>query len=115
MGERAAVCKEEKTLSENQDPGKEGEGTSLPVGQLADGVKGEFRPTPTARSIVRFLSEHEGEPVTKATIAVELGRCEKTIDRLVAKLRDNGWIAVDEHWNENGAQLPNTYRVLCEG
>lgn len=114
-GEFAPARKEEKKLSENQDSRQEKAGAPTLTERSAGETKGEFKPTPTARSIVMFLSEHEGEPVTKATIAAELGRCEKTIDRLAAKLRDNGWIAVEEHWNENGAQLANTYRVLREG
>lgn len=115
LGSAREARKEEKILSENQDPCQEKVGASALAERSAAETKGEFKPTPTARSIVAFLSEHEGEPVTKATIAAELGRCEKTIDRLAAKLRDSGWIAVEEHWNENGAQLANTYRVLREG
>lgn len=116
LGERRAAWEEEKTLSNTEDSRKETQGIAAAMlAQPANESKGEFKPTPTARSIVAFLSEHEGEPVTKAAIAAELGRCEKTIDRLAAKLRDHGYIAVEEHWNDNGAQLANTYRVLREG
>lgn len=87
------------------------DGAAVAQGSTGE-MKAEFRPTPTARNIVAFLSEREDVPMTKSAIAEQLGRCEKTVDRLIAKLRDNGYVTVEEHWNENGAQLPNTYRVL---
>jgi tRNA G26 N,N-dimethylase Trm1 len=82
--------------------------------QVSDAAEQAFRPTPTARAILAYIAEHENEAVTKSKIADELGRCEKTIDRLVAKLRDNGYLAVECHWNERGAQLANTYTLLAK-
>lgn len=69
------------------------------------------RLTPTARAILDYLESVGDKPVTKAAIARELGRCEKTVDRLVANLRSNGLLQVEEHWADNGGQLPNTYSV----
>lgn len=73
-----------------------------------------FRLTPSAHAILAYLEEHEGEPVTKSVIAAELGRCEKTIDRLMSKMRANGYIEAEEHWNDSGAQLANSYKVHRE-
>lgn len=71
-----------------------------------------WRPTPTARKIVSFVERHEGKPCSKAQIAVALGRNEKTIDRLVAKMRHEGILIAEPQWAENGGQLANTYRVV---
>ncbi len=70
-----------------------------------------FRPTPAAKAIVVFLSEHEGEPLTKSAIAAAVGRSEKTVDRLISKLRVNGYVVSEERWAQSGAQLANTYRL----
>lgn len=69
------------------------------------------RLTPTALAILDYLESVGDKPVTKAAIARELGRCEKTVDRLVAGLRNDGLLRVEEHWADNGGQLPNTYSV----
>ena len=74
-------------------------------------LDGEFRLTPSARAILEYLSERQEEPVTKAAIAAELGRCEKTVDRLMSKLREEGYVEVESRWNERGAQLANSYRL----
>lgn len=103
---RGGLCMQNKVADEVLRTGAEQASSADADGQAA------FRPTPTARAILAYVAEHEGEAVTKAKIAAELGRCEKTIDRLMAKLRDNGYLAVECHWNERGAQLANTYTVL---
>ncbi len=71
-----------------------------------------WRPTPTAKKIISFVERHEGKPCSKAQIAVALGRNEKTIDRLVAKMRHEGILVAEPQWAENGGQLANTYRVV---
>lgn len=71
----------------------------------------EYHLTPSARAILAYLKDHEGEPVTKAVIASELGRCEKTIDRLMSGMRENGLIEVKENWTKEGAQLANSYSL----
>lgn len=71
----------------------------------------EFKLTPSARAILEYLKAHEGEPVTKSGIAAELGRCEKTVDRLISRMRERGLIEVKERWGKNGAQLANAYYV----
>lgn len=60
-----------------------------------------------------FSSEapHEGKPCSKAMIAEALGRNQKTIDRLVANLRNQGLLVVEHAWADNGSQLANTYRL----
>lgn len=74
-------------------------------------LDGEFRLTPSARAILEYLSERQEEPVTKAAIAAELGRCEKTVDRLMSRMREEGMIEVHERWGSDGAQLANSYSV----
>lgn len=74
----------------------------------------DFKLTPSARAIISYLQDCEGQPVTKSAIASEIGRCEKTIDRLMSKMRANGYIEAEERWNDKGAQLANTYKVLRE-
>lgn len=70
---------------------------------------GGFRLTPSARAILAYLEEHGGEPVSKAAIAADIGRCEKTVDRLMAKLREEGYVEVEQRWDKTGAQLANSY------
>ena len=74
-------------------------------------LDGEFRLTPSARAILEYLSERQEEPVTKAAIAAELGRCEKTVDRLMSRLREEGLLEVPAHWGSDGAPLSNSYSV----
>lgn len=49
---------------------------------------------------------------SKAQIAVALGRNEKTIDRLIARMRHEGILEAEPQWAENGGQLANTYHVV---
>ena len=50
--------------------------------------------------------------MTKSVIAADLGRSEKTVDRLMSKMREHGYIQAEEHWTETGAQLANSYTVV---
>ena len=67
--------------------------------------------TPTERSIISYVSEHEGIPCSKAQIARALGRNKKTIDMLVSRLREEGIIVSVPAWGESGRQLANAYRL----
>ncbi len=67
--------------------------------------------TPTERRILAFVIEHEGERCSKALIAERLGRNQKTVDRLIARLRKEGYLEVEPVWGENGGQLANSYRL----
>lgn len=71
-----------------------------------------WKPTPTARIIISFVEQHDGKPCSKAQIAVALGRNEKTVDRLIARMRREGIIEAEPQWAENGGQLANTYHVV---
>ena len=71
-----------------------------------------WKPTPTARKIISFVERHAGKPCSKAQIAVALGRNEKTIDRLIARMRHEGILDAEPLWAENGGQLANTYHVV---
>lgn len=71
-----------------------------------------WKPTPTARKIISFVERHDGKPCSKAQIAVALGRNEKTIDRLIARMRHEGILEAEPQWADNGGQLANTYHVV---
>lgn len=70
-----------------------------------------LRLTPTERGILSYVVEHEGEPCSKAELAQVLGRNQKTIDRLVAHLRKEGYLVVERIWAADGGQGANVYRL----
>lgn len=72
---------------------------------------GPVRLTPTEMRIVNFIQRHEGHPCSKAQIAAALGRNEKTVDRLLSRLRRNGFVVSESVHAANGAQLANLYRL----
>lgn len=72
---------------------------------------GPVRLTPTEMLIVSFLQRHEGYPCSKSQIAASVGRNEKTVDRLLSRLRRHGLVTSEAAYAESGAQLPNIYRL----
>lgn len=77
--------------------------------KIVDGAPHKL--TPTERRILAFVIEHEGKHCSKAMIAEALGRNKKTIDRLVANLKNEGLLVVEHTWSESGGQLANSYRL----
>lgn len=82
----------------------------------AGGSEPSRRPAPgrltkTAVAILAYIARHEGEVVTKADIAAELGRHVKTVDRLISGLRAEGLIIAEPRYVENGGQIGNVYRL----
>ena len=77
-------------------------------------AEGPVHLTPTSRAILAFIGEHAEKPISKEQIAVALGRNEKTIDRLVSRMRQQGIIVSVPMWSEKGGQLPNAYRITPE-
>lgn len=73
-----------------------------------------YRPSPTARKILSFIEQQDGAPCSKAAIAANLGCVEKTVDRLVSKLRRAGLVEVVPMWDERGGQLANSYRLAAK-
>ena len=73
------------------------------------GRKGKL--TPTVVRILAYVGAHEGEPCSKTKIAEELGRNQKTIDRLITHLREERLLVVKPTWSKSGGQLANTYRL----
>lgn len=59
-----------------------------------------------------YIAEHEGEPCTKAQLAEALGRNKKTIDRLVAHLKEEGLVTSKAQWGMGGQQLANAYYLV---
>lgn len=70
-----------------------------------------LRLTPTERRILSYVVEHEGDPCSKAKLAVVLGRNQKTIGRLVAHLRKKGYLVVERTWAADVGQGANVYRL----
>ena len=77
-------------------------------------AEGPVRLTPTEARIIEFIENHEGKPCSKAQIAAVLGRNEKTIDRLLSRMRREGIVVSTPVHAENGAQLANVYAVVDE-
>ena len=75
---------------------------------------GPVRLTPTEARIIEFIERHEGKPCSKAQIAAVLGRNEKTVDRLLSRMRREGIVISTPVHAENGAQLANVYEVVEE-
>lgn len=73
------------------------------------------RLTPTERSIITYISEHEGQPCTKTELADSLGRARGTIDRSISRLRADGLIVCEPTYDEHGAQRANAYRLASGG
>lgn len=53
-----------------------------------------------------------GHPCSKAQIAAALGKNEKTVDRLLSRMRRNQIVDSQAVHAANGAQLANVYRVI---
>ena len=83
-------------------------------GKVWTTAEGPVHLTPTSRAILAFISERAEKPISKEQIAVALGRNEKTIDRLVSRMRRQGIIVSVPMWSEKGSQLPNAYRITPE-
>ena len=75
---------------------------------------GPVRLTPTEARIIEFIERHEGKPCSKAQIAAVLGRNEKTVDRLLSRMRREGIVVSRPVHAANGAQLANVYTVVDE-
>lgn len=73
---------------------------------------GPVRLTPTEMQILSFVQRHEGRAYSKAQIAAALGRNEKTISRLISRLRQYQILETEPSYAENGAQLANVYRIV---
>ena len=77
-------------------------------------ASGPVRLTPTEARIIEFIERHEDKPCSKAQIATVLGRNEKTVDRLLSRMRREGIVRSTPVYADNGAQLANVYTVLDE-
>lgn len=75
-------------------------------------IEEEPRLTKTQLQIIEYLLEHKDEPRSKAQIARGIGRCEKTVDRLMSKLRRDGYVVSVPRFGKNGAQLSNLYKYV---
>lgn len=73
---------------------------------------GPVRLTPTEMQILSFVQRHEGRAYSKAQIAAAIGRNEKTVSRLISRLRQYKILETEPSYAENGAQLANVYRIV---
>lgn len=76
----------------------------------------EVKLTPFQQRILGLIAARsavsEGEVFRSKKWISEQVHCDmKTVDRAIARLRKEGLIVVEERYGENGAQLPNAYRV----
>ena len=75
--------------------------------------KREF--TKTQEQLLRLIAAETavsgGLTCTKRELAERLGRNVQTINRLVADLRDRGYIEVEMRFDGRGGQLPSRYRT----
>ncbi|WP_455139882.1 MarR family transcriptional regulator [Thermophilibacter sp.] len=79
--------------------------------RIRDTPHGPVRLTPSELQIIRFIERHEGYPCSKAQIAAAIGRNEKTVDRLLSRMRRDGLVTSQAVHSDNGAQLANVYRL----
>lgn len=94
-------------LAEREPPRRK----SPALARIRQTPNGPVRLTPTEVQILSFLGRHEGHPCSKAQIAAAIGRNEKTVDRLLSKMRRNQIVISEAVHSENGAQLANVYRL----
>lgn len=77
--------------------------------------KGPDRLTPTQRSLISNIASHQvGDgfvAISKREMAMHLGRCEKTMDRVVSDLRKRGLVETSSRYGAGGGQIANAYRV----
>ena len=73
--------------------------------------KGPVRLTITEMQILSFVEHHEGRAYSKAQIAAALGRNEKTVSRLISRLRQYQILETEPSFAPSGAQLANVYRI----
>lgn len=73
--------------------------------------KGPVRLTITEMQILSFVEHHEGKSYSKAQIAAALGRNEKTVSRLISRLRQYQILETEPSFAPSGAQLANVYRI----
>ena len=72
---------------------------------------GPVRLTTTEVQILAFVGRNEGCACSKSQIASAIGRNEKTVSRLISRLRQYQVLEAQPSFAENGAQLANVYRL----
>lgn len=80
--------------------------------RVFDTPEGPVRLTPTEVKIMGYIERYAGCPCTKAQIATALGRNEKTVGRLLMRLRRIGLVESVPMYADSGAQLANIYRPV---
>lgn len=84
--------------------------------QMAAGrSKGPDHLTPTQRCLIVHAASYQVNEgffaISKREIGERLGKCEKTIDRVVADLRKRGLGETSSRYGAGGGQISNAYRV----
>lgn len=73
--------------------------------------QGLVRLTPTEVQILAFVGCNEGHACSKSEIAAAIGRSEKTVSRLITRLRQYRVLEAQPSFAKSGAQLANVYRL----
>lgn len=106
------ACSAGTALDTQDRPPRAAPRSAAGVGRIRQTPAGTVRLTPTEMQILSFLRRHEGHPCSKAQIAAALGKNEKTVDRLLSRMRRNQIVDSQAVHAANGAQLANVYRVI---
>lgn len=77
--------------------------------------QGRVRLTPAEVQILTFLERHEGLACSKSQIAEAIGRNEKTVSRLISRLRQYQILKSQPSFAESGSQLANVYFIANGG
>lgn len=82
-----------------------------PSSRIRNTPKGLVCLTSSELQIIKFIERHEGHPCSKAQIAAAIGRNEKTVSRLLSRMRREDLVVSQAVHAESGAQLANVYRL----
>lgn len=80
--------------------------------------KGPDHLTPTQRQLLAFVAQRQiadgPMALTKREMAEYLGKCEKTVDRLVSDLKHRKLLESFPRYTDKGGQISNAYRVTAK-
>ena len=78
-------------------------------------LKGPDHLTPTQRALIALIVQAQDQDgsatLTKREMAERLGKCEKTVDRLISDLRQRKLLESVPRYTEKGGQVGNAYRA----
>ena len=81
------------------------------VGGNVSTTNGRMRLSETERRVLFLIACLDGAPCPKAQMAERVGRCVRSVDRAVKRLRQEGAIESVPTYAADGGQAANSYRV----